>query len=59
MNPNRKVVGRNPRRTGSELKYLFDAVTNITATIKLVENKKVTDEKEYVKFNEQVGDTTD
>ena len=58
MNPNIKIVGINPRSNGSELKYLSDVVTNIITTIKLVENKKVMDSKDYMKSHRQVADTT-
>ena len=43
VNPNRKIVGINTRRTGPELKDSSDAVTNIITEIELVKNKKFMD----------------
>ena len=54
-----KAVGRNPRSTGSQLKYLFDVVTNIIPTIDLVENKKVVDVKQYDNLHVKAEANTD
>ena len=51
MNPNRKILARNPRNIHSYLKDLSDVVKNIISRIDFFENKKVIDEKEYVKLN--------
>ena len=51
MKPNRKIFGRNTRSTVLELKYLAGGITNIIKRINLVENKKVMDVKDNLKFH--------
>ena len=58
MKPNRKIIGRKKIINGSYLKYLPYAVKNLITAIRLVENKKGMDAKEYVELYEHSAHTT-
>ena len=58
MKPNRKTFRIHTIINGLQLKDLSDVIKNIITKIKLVENKKFMDAKEYVKIHVQAEANT-